>query len=126
MGEKGKEAATSKETQQPSTSNTQLIDREQSMEISSYVRLADKENDIKDIFKEIKMRNERLKAQTYAQYVKLTPPKQIRLMLTFDIKEGKTQVSFLQPTVQQPKTSADDKKTNFEVLARDVHPIDWI
>jgi len=32
------------------------------MEISSYVRLADKENDIKDIFKEIKMRNERLKA----------------------------------------------------------------
>ena len=36
------------------------------------------------------------------------------------------QVSFLQPTVQQPKTSADYKKTNFEVLARDVHPIDQI
>jgi hypothetical protein len=36
------------------------------------------------------------------------------------------QVSFLQPTVQQPKTSADYKKTDFEVLARDVHPIDQI
>jgi len=35
-------------------------------------------------------------------------------------------VSFLQPTVQQPKTSADYKKTNFEVLARDVHPVDQI
>lgn len=35
-------------------------------------------------------------------------------------------MSFLQPTVQQPKTTIDYKKTNFEVLARDVHPIDQI
>jgi len=47
-------------------------------------------------------------------------------MSAFDIKAGKMQVSFLQPTVQQPKTSADYKKTNFEVLARDVHPVDQI
>jgi len=32
----------------------------------------------------------------------------------------------LQPTIHQPKTLADYKKTNFEVLARDVHPIDQI
>ena len=32
-------------------------------------------------------------------------------------------MSFLQPTVQQPKTFVDYKKTNVEVLARDVHPI---
>jgi len=36
------------------------------MEISSYVGPTDKERDIKDRFKEIKMRNERLKAETYA------------------------------------------------------------
>jgi len=59
------------------------------MEIFSYVRLADKEKDIKDRFKEIKMRNEKLKAKTYAKYLKLTPPNQTRLMSTFDIKEGK-------------------------------------
>lgn len=35
-------------------------------------------------------------------------------------------MSFLQPTVQQRKTPTDYKKTNFEVLARDVHPIDQI
>jgi len=32
----------------------------------------------------------------------------------------------LQPTVQQPKASIDYKKTIFEVLARDVHPIHQI
>lgn len=36
------------------------------------------------------------------------------------------QVSFLQPIVQQPKTLADQKKTNFEVMAKDVHPTDHI
>ena len=32
-------------------------------------------------------------------------------------------MTFLQPKVQAPKTSEDYKKTNFEVLAKDVHPI---
>jgi len=44
------------------------------MDISSFIRLADREKDIKDKFKEIKMRNEKLKKKTYAQYLKLTPP----------------------------------------------------
>jgi len=48
------------------------------------------------------------------------------LISAFDIKAGKMQVSFLHPIVQQPKTSAEYKKTDFEVLARDVHPIDQI
>ena len=66
-----------------------MIERQQSMEVSYFVRLADKEKDIKDRFNEIKMRNEKLKAETYAQYLKLTPPNQTRLMSTFDIKAGK-------------------------------------
>ena len=63
------------------------------------VRPADKEKHIKDIFKEIKMRNEKLKVETYAQYLKLTPPNQTKLVLAFDIEAGKMQVSFLQPDV---------------------------
>ena len=74
MRHKDKEPTTLEETQQPSTSNTQLVDRQPSMEISSYVKRADKEKDIKDRFKEIKMRNERLKAETYVQYRNLTLP----------------------------------------------------
>lgn len=35
-------------------------------------------------------------------------------------------MSFMQPTVQQQKSSADYRKTNFKVLARDVHPNDQI
>ena len=36
------------------------------------------------------------------------------------------QMTFLQPTMQAPKSSEDYKKTNFEVLAKDVHPIEQI
>ena len=36
------------------------------------------------------------------------------------------QMSFIKPTVQQPKTSADFEKIDFEVLARDIHPINQI
>lgn len=50
-----------------------MVERQKSMEVSSYVRLADKEKDIKEKFKEINKRNERLKVETYAQYLKLTP-----------------------------------------------------
>ena len=96
------------------------------MEVSSFSRPIDKDQDIKDRYKEIKVRNERLKAQTYAQYLKLTPTNQTRLMLAFNIKEGKLQMSFIKPTAQQPKKTSDFKRVDFEVLARDIHPIDQI
>ena len=65
------------------------------MEASSFVRLAEKETYINKGFKEIKMRNEKLKADAYAKYMQMKPPNQSRLMSAFDIKEGKMQVSFL-------------------------------
>jgi len=43
-----------------------MLERQLSVEVSSF-RSADKDQDIKDRYKEIKMRNERLKAQKYAQ-----------------------------------------------------------
>ena len=47
-------------------------------------------------------------------------------MSDFDIKEGKMQMTFIKPTTQQPKKASDLKKVDFEVLARDIHPIDQI
>ena len=73
MGQRSKDTTASGETQQPSTSNTQMIERQLSVEVSSFTRLANKERDIKDRYKEIKMRNEKLKVETYAPYFKHTP-----------------------------------------------------
>lgn len=126
MVERSKGTTASRETQQPSTSNTQIIERQLSVDASSFSRPTNKEKGIKDRYKEIKFINEKLKVETYAQYLKHTPANQRRLMSTFDIKTRKTQVSFMQRIVQQPKTSIDYRKTNFEVLAKDVHPIDQI
>jgi len=66
-----------------------LIERQLSVEASSFTRPTDKGKDIKDKHMEIKMRNEKLKAKTYAQYFKHTPTNHSKLMSAFDIKEGK-------------------------------------
>jgi len=47
-------------------------------------------------------------------------------MSAFDIREGKMQMSFIKPIVQPLRTSPDYKKIDFEVLARDINPIDQI
>jgi len=119
-GQKGKEV---EEINEPTTSNTQLLERQKSIEVSSFVRLADKEG-IKDRYKEIKLRNEKLKAATYPQYFKHSAPNQRILMSTFDIKGGNIQMSYMHPTVPQPKSSVDYKKATFELLAKDIHPLD--
>lgn len=110
----------------PSSSHRQELERQPSTEVSSFRSSSEKIIDIKGKFKEIKTKNEQLKAQAYAQYLKIPPTNQTRLMLAFDIKEGKMQMSFLKPTVQQPKSLADYLKTDFEVLAKDIHPINQI
>lgn len=80
-----------------------MLERQLSVEVSSFSGLAYKDQDIKDRYKEMKMRNKKLKAQTYAQYLKLTATNQTRLMSAFDIKEGKFQMSFIQDTTQSPR-----------------------
>ena len=110
----------------PSSSHRQELERQQSIEVSSLKSSSTKIIDIKGKFKEIKAKNEQLKAQAYAQYLKMAPSNQTRLMSAFAIKEGKMQMSFLKPTVLQPKSLADYLKTDFEVMAKDIHPIDQI
>jgi len=74
-----------------------MFERQLSVEVSSFRKPTNRDQDIKERYKEIKVRNERLKAQAYAQYLKLTPTNQTRLMLAFDIKDGKLQMSFIKP-----------------------------
>lgn len=102
-----------------------MLERQQSVEVSSFRVPSRQSLDIKEKYKEIKARNERLKVKSYAHFLKMAPTNQTRLMLAFDIKEGKIQMSFLKPTIQQPK-SVNYLKTDFEVLAKEIHPIDQI
>jgi len=56
----------SEETEGSSTSHTKILERQLSVEVSSFSRHVDKDKDVKDRYKEIKMINEKLKAKTYA------------------------------------------------------------
>jgi len=56
----------------------------------------------------------------------MAPTNQNRLMSAYDIKEGKMIMSFFKPKVQQPQSVADYLRTNFEVMAKDIHPLDQI
>jgi len=47
---------------EPSTSHTQMLERKQSVEVSSFGMPTDKDQDIREMYKDIKARNERLKA----------------------------------------------------------------
>ena len=92
--------------------------------MSSFRIPTDRDQDIRERYKDIKARNERQKPHTYAQYLNMAPTNQTRLMSAYDVKEGKNQMTFMKPTTQQPRTAVDFKKIHFKVLAKDIHPID--
>ena len=77
-------------------------------------------------FIEIKRRNEPLRLQIYNQLLKMAPTNQQRLMSAYDITEGKMTMSHFMPTMLQPQSAADYIRTNLEVLAKDIHPMDQI
>ena len=47
-------------------------------------------------------------------------------MVAYDIQEGKMTLSHFRPTMQQPQSAVDYIRTNLEVFAKDIHPIDHI
>jgi len=96
------------------------------MEVSSSTQQSKRPASIKASFKEIKAQNEILRVQLYDQFLKARPAQQERLMASYDIKEEKMILSHFKPKVQQPQTAADYVKTNLEVLAKDIHPMDQI
>jgi len=47
-------------------------------------------------------------------------------MSAYDISEGKMTLSHFMPTMLQPQSAADYIRTNLEVFAKDIHPMDQI
>ena len=56
----------------------------------------------------------------------MAPTNQQRLMSAYDVQEGKMIMSHFMPAVLQPQSPADYIRTNLEVLAKDIHPMDQI
>lgn len=110
----------------PSSSQRQELERQQSTEVSSFKPLGNENLHFKKKFKEVKVRNEPLRIQVYNKNLKIASTNQNRLMSTYNIKEGKMEMSLFKPKVQKPQITADYLQTNFEVMAKDFHPLDQI
>ena len=67
-----------------------------------------------------------MKVKLYNHLLKMAPSNQQRLMSAFDVDEGKLTMSHFIPTALQPQSTADYLRTNLEVLAKDIHPMDKI
>jgi len=81
---------------------------------------------MKKAFTDIKPRNEPVKYQLYNQLLRMTPTNQQRLMVAYDIQDGKMTLSHFRPIMQQPQLATDYIRTNLEVLSKDIHPMDQI
>ena len=112
--------------QTPTSSFQQEQERQHGMEVSSLRQQSKQPPSIKGMFVEIKAQNELLRMQLYDQFLKTTSAKQQRLMATYDLKEEKMILSHFKPKVPQPQTAADYIRTNLEVLAKDIRPMDQI
>ena len=82
--------------------------------------------DIKEKYKQIKLKNEEIKYNIYSQYLKQTPSVQKRLLSAFGYSNQKLIMSVLQPTFKSPKTMADYKKVDLEVHTDKIHALDQI
>ena len=112
--------------QTPTSSFQQEQERQHGIEVSSSTQQSKWPPGIKATFMEIKAQNELLRVQLYDQFLKATPTKKQRLMAAYDFKEEKMILSHFKPKVQQSQTAADYVKTNLEVLAKDIHPMNQI
>ena len=98
----------------------------QNMEASSSQTAKEKDLDIKEIYKQIKKKNEEIKSEIYFQFLKRKQGNENRLLKSFDYSIKKMIMSFLQPTTSAPKTMADYKNLELEVDNEYVHELDQI
>ena len=77
-------------------------------------------------YKEIKLKNEALKALTYLAFWKQTATTQHRLLYAFDSEKGQFQMAFLEPKVSTPRGVEDYKASIFLVDTKQFHAIDQI
>ena len=54
----------------------------------------------------------------------MAPKNQQMLMSAYDIQEGKMIISHFKPKMLQPQSAVDYIRTNLEVLAKDIQPMD--
>ena len=108
------------------SSSQQELDRTMGGEVSSSSQQKEERVSIKQQFIDIKRRSDPIKVQLYNHLLNMAPSNQQRLMSTFDVGEGKLTLSHFMPTALKPQSSADYLKTNLEVLAKDIHPMDKI
>jgi len=106
------------ETPLPSSSSAQIIQNQNYAEVSSSIETVEKEKDIMERHKEIKIKNEALKAAICTKYWKQTPSNQSRLLSDFDIKTRKMQINFLQLEVMTPRTSNIIRKQPLKFMPR--------
>ena len=84
------------------------------------------ESDIHIKFRQIKEKNEEIKNQAYSRSLKENPGNKDRLLSAFDYSSNKLVMSFLKPTVAEPKSMADYSKTDLELDADAIHELDQI
>lgn len=108
------------------SSHRQEIGRQHSVEFSSARQQSKQGSDIKRKFTEIKAMNEPIRIQLYNHLLKMAPTNQQRLMSAYDIQEGNMILSHFKPKMLQPQSAADYIRTNLEVLAKDIQPMDQI
>jgi len=95
-------------------------------EVSSSGQQREGELSIKQQFIDIKRRSDPIKIQLYNHLLKMAPSNQQRLMSAFDVSEGNMIMSHFTPTTLQPQSSSDYLRTNLEIMAKDIHPMDKI
>ena len=101
-------------------------DRTMGGEVSSSSQQKEGQVSIKQQFIDIKRRSDPIKVQLYNHLLNMAPSNQQRLMSAFDVSEGKLTMSHFMPKALKPQSSADYLRTNLEVLAKDIHPMDKI
>ena len=69
--------------------DTQMIEKQHSIEASSSQPAEEKDLDIKEKYKKIKHKNEEIKTKIYSQFLKQKPGNQNRLLSTFDYSKNK-------------------------------------
>ena len=99
------------------------MERQQSMEASTSHSVEEKDLDIKEKYKKIKLKNEEIKTKIYSQFLKQNPGNQNRFLSTFDYSTKKLIMSVLQPIVIVPKTVVDYKKIDMEVATYKIHEL---
>ena len=111
-------------TSLPTTSFSHIEEKTESP-ISSTSQIATEQN-IFAKYREIKKKNEALKATTYSKFWKKISTTQHRLLSSLDTEKGQIQLAFLELTVPIPKGIEDYKSSVFSFDTKKIHVIDHI